>query len=321
MDYTVLFQKSLAKIGVDVQGVWNAFDVGYRQDLGWNLKLPDIEPGKFLLLHFQDFVTYNRKRLRIEELRTVEKRYGDQAHRVIVTHWNHGLEKYYNGPINLIEFSNHNYATIQDLFNPYLPEWRDILGQPKTKAWQCLNGRTCNHRRRAVDQLLNLENGTLSYGIEIPLPEWNYSTYTGTANNMNFYRLKNIYASTAVNIVTETQYDQPPGIVTEKTLYAFVAEQIPIVIGHKGIVQDCKELGFDMFEDLVDISYDSMSSNVRVEQAIQLNKDLIEGKIDLTPYRERLQDQSNFILDDYRTVMELRFMRDCEKLASKLNSK
>ena len=92
------------------------------------------------------------------------------------------------------------------------------------------------------------------------------------------------------------------------------AEQIPVVIGHAGIVQHCKELGFDMFTDLVDTSYDSMPNNRRAEQALLLNQDLIQGRIDLAPYRERLRAQREFLLDDYPTMMEMRFQRDISNL-------
>ena len=105
-----------------------------------------------------------------------------------------------------------------------------------------------------------------------------------------------------------------PGSISEKTLLAMAAEQIPIVIGHAGIVQHCKELGFDMFTDLVDTSYDGMPNKVRVEQAILLNQDLIQGRIDLAPYRQRLHAQREFLLDDYATMMEMRFQRDINNL-------
>lgn len=100
---------------------------------------------------------------------------------------------------------------------------------------------------------------------------------------------------------------------------ALLAEQIPIVVGYPGIVADCKELGFDMFDDVVDTSYDYLPNDIRAIKAVELNQDLLQGRIDLAPYRERLQNQRAFLLDDYPTIMELRFQRDCEQLASKLN--
>jgi hypothetical protein len=162
--------------------------------------------------------------------------------------------------------------------------------------------------------------GVLSYGTDISLPEWDYGTYQGTENNENFIRLAAVYGSCAVNIVTETLYDPVPGLFCEKTLFAVLAEQIPIVIGSQGLVASIRAHGFDMFDDVVDISYDSLPNETRLTQALALNQDLIQGRIDLSPYQQRLRDQREFVLDDYINLMELRFVRDCEQLANKLSS-
>ncbi len=308
MDYSSFFCKTLTDLGYNLSAVYNCYDMGYDPVNGWPLKLPEFGDNELLLLHFQDFFT-NRDG-RVLELDRVAAHYGDRANRVLVTYWNHGLA--YTGPVNTIEFSNHNYDMARALYRRW-PEWKHILEQPKT-GWQCLNGRMCLHRRRVVDVLQPWPNGVLRYGNEIALPEWAYSTYRGTENDDNFIRLSKVYGSCAVNIVTETEYDTAPGIVSEKTLMAIAAEQIPIVIGHQGIVQHCRELGFDMFDDLVDTSYDQLPNDQRAEQALLRNQDLIRGNIDLTPYRQRLERNRVFLLDDFPTIMELRFKRDCERL-------
>lgn len=312
MDYSILFSQTLTGLGFDLEAVYNCFDPVYDPQTGWPLKLPDIEFGSktLLLLHFQDFFTNRHQR--VLELDKVAQHYGQRANQVLVTYWNHGLQ--YTGPVNVIEFSNHNYDTAIALAHRW-SEWQHILTQPR-QGWQCLNGRMCHHRRRVVDVLQHWPNGVLSYGNEIALPEWAYATYRGTENDDNFIRLNKVYGSAAVNIVTETEYDTTPGIVSEKTLMAFAAEQIPVVIGHQGIVQHCRELGFDMFDDIVDTSYDQLPNDQRVEQALIRNRDLIMGNIDLTPYKERLAHNRVFLLDDFPTVMELRFRRDCERLRS-----
>lgn len=317
MHYADLFSKTLCKLGFDLTAVYNCFDAIYNEETGWPLKLPEVEfkPNTLLLLHFQDFVT-NRNG-RVLELDRVEEFYGKHSNQVLVTYWNHGLDRVYTGPVNVIEFSNHNYDTARALADRW-KEWQHITTQTKTVPWQCLNGRLCHHRRRAVDVLLNYTPGLLSYGNEIALPEWSYATYRGTENDDNFIRLANVYGSAAVNIVTETEYNTPPGIISEKTLMAFAAEQIPVVIGHQGIVQHCRELGFDMFTDLVDTSYDTLPNDVRLEAALELNRDLIEGRINLAPYYERLRDQRDFLLYDYPSIMQMRWERDAQRLYDKL---
>ena len=298
MDHTVFFNQTLTSLGYDLVPVYNCFDLGYDPVQGWPLKLPDVNfaHNTLLLLHFQDFVTPTDRGC--IELDRVEEKYGSYAKQVLVTFWSHGLDQVYQGPVNLIEFSSHNIQTIQGALATQ-HQWQPFFDQPRTQAWQCLNGRMCLHRRRVVDQLLKFDNGILSYGNEIALPEWSYQTYRGTENHDNFVRLAPLYAQSAVNIVTETQYDARPGIVTEKTLQAMIAQQIPVVIGHPGIVQDCRELGFDMFEDLVDCSYDWAPNDNRAELAIKLNQDLIQGRIDLAPYQARLAAQRDFVLHHY----------------------
>jgi len=309
MDYSALFAETLTNKGVSFTPVYHCFESVRSPHTGWSLRLPDFDTD-ILLLHFQDLV--NIQDGRVLELEQIEQRYGSRADRVVVTYWNHGLNHVYNGPVRLVEFSNHNYDLVNQLYQRW-PEWCHIVNQPRTQAWQCLNGRMCDHRNRVVQILKDWTGGVLSYHDRIRLPNYDYTQYT--YNNVdNFINLDYVYKAAAVNIVTETEYDTAPGIISEKTLLAMAAEQIPIVIGHAGIVEHCKELGFDMFTDLVDVSYDTMPNDVRTEQAISLNQDLIQGRIDLTPYRERLYAQREFLLDDYATMMEMRFQRDISNL-------
>ena len=317
MNYSQLFRNTLEKLGFDVHIEPNTFTPPYHPEPGWPLKLPEInwKANSLLVLHFQDFVTITDQG--IIELDRIHDHYGEHADRVLVTHMHPGLEKIYNGPINLIEFSSHNYRELHRMRDCW-DDWRHVIQQPKTQAWQCLNGRKCNHRRQVANLLSQWGNGVLSYGTDIPLPEWDYGTYRGTENNENFIRLANVYGSCAVNIVTETLYDPAPGLFCEKTLFAMLAQQIPIVIGSQGLVASIRAHGFDMFDDVVDNSYDNLPNETRLIQALELNKNLIQGRVDLSPYQSRLQAQREFLLDDYTNIMELRFIRDCKKLASNL---
>ena len=95
-----------------------------------------------------------------------------------------------------------------------------------------------------------------------------------------------------------------------------LAEQIPVVIGSQGLVSSIRNRGFDMFDDLVDTSYDCLPNETRLTTALESNRDLIVGNVDLAPYCERLRAQREFLLDDYTTMMELRFIRDCQKLSN-----
>jgi hypothetical protein len=318
MDFAHFVNQTLGPLGFDLVSDYHCYNGPYNPVTGWPLKfiMPDrVTENTLILLHFNDFVTQNNGK--ILELEKIRQHYGELSSRVLVTHWTSDLEKFYQGPINLIKFSNHNYDIVNELVRRY-EQWKYILSLPKTHAWQCLNGRMCSHRLTVMDILKNWSNGWLSYGTEISLPSHAYNCYIGCENFDNFLKLDYIYGSAKVNIVTETEYQPPTGIVTEKTLYAFAAEQIPIIIGHQGIVAQCQAMGFDMFDDLVDVSYDQMPNEIRAQRAIELNRDLILGLVDLEPFKDRLIQQKEFLLTQFTKKIEQDFVQAAHQLTKKL---
>jgi hypothetical protein len=322
MNFAHFFNQTLGPMGFDLVTQYQVTCGDYNYDTGWPLNLPVTEfaPKTLVVLHFPDFITY--KNGRWLELDQIERFYGKHCGQVLVTYWTADLDKFYSGPLNIIKFSNHNYDICNE-FAAKFSEWQHLLSQPRTHAWQCLNGRICGHRSRVAHTLQSWggANNWLSLGTDIPLPKHDYSNLFGCENYPNFLGLGYVYGNAAVNIVTETQYSDPTGIVTEKTLMAFAAEQIPIVIGHPGIVEHCRRMGFDMFDDVVNTSYDSISNDQgfeRADQALALNRDLIEGRVDLTPYRRRLERNRTWALWGLPDRMERDFVCRARALADQL---
>ena len=90
-----------------------------------------------------------------------------------------------------------------------------------------------------------------------------------------------LYDNTLINLVTETyyhfQYNKVSNLfITEKTWKPFTAYQIPVIIGPKGEVDYLRCIGFDMFDDIIDHSYDSEPDSTRVFGAINALKETIE---------------------------------------------
>jgi hypothetical protein len=107
-----------------------------------------------------------------------------------------------------------------------------------------------------------LESGSKPYSYPCPLllPGEDPDT---TRNDVGV-DLK-IYHETAVNLVTETSVDQV--YLTEKACKPFVARQIPIMVCGAGTNKFLKDIGLDMFEDIVPWqSWDSETdSQMRLE--------------------------------------------------------
>lgn len=307
-----LIQDKMQAKGLDAVYRWNTLQPPYHSQ-GWPLALPEVQwtDSTRLVLHFQDRITASPQGC--SELQAIEQHYKNRANQVVVIFYSHGLDQIYKGPVQLVEFSTHNWLTVTDLLR-IKDQWWGSFNQAKSKHWQCLNGRICDHRTRAAAMLISWLNGTLSLGTKIALAEWHYGTYRGTENYENFVRLLPVYQCSAVNIVTETDYESRPGVICEKTLYAFVAKQVPIIIGHPGAVQDCRDMGFDMLDDLVDNSYDWLPNHQRVEAALTLNRDLILGKIDLAPWHPRLQANQGYVIDGFLKWMTDSASRDLDRI-------
>jgi hypothetical protein len=241
----------------------------------WTISYPDVSwnSHSVVVMHCQDFLTI--KNGTCPELLEIENYFGDHAYSVVVLHWNLEISQVYSGPLTCMYFPTHSYELMQNL--------KDfVIGAPKnsTVDYQCLNGLPKQHRQNVVKWLqenTHVEKNILSLGSVIPLSnKLNYNHYS-CDNVQNWLLLNEIYKNCKINIVTETEYSEDYGIISEKTLFAFLGKQIPIVIGHRNIVRQCEELGFDMFTDIVDTSYDNQPPSTRWKSALDSNKSLVCG--------------------------------------------
>lgn len=264
-------------------------------DVCWEIQYPNVEwkEDTVVIMHCQDFVTITDNQC--PELKAIESHFGKYANRVVVIHWEIDLQKYYTGPLTLLYLPTHSYELMNSLASTQ-EIWKPKLNKEAAKHWQCLNGTPRSHRELVVPYMRdNFSNGILSLAMEIPLADYGYDQYQNCNNVSNWEQLLPVYADCPVNIVTETLYYRP-GILTEKTLMAFLAMQLPIVIGHKGIVDQWESLGFDMFRDIVDTSYDYFDDDIRWKKAIDLNNNLLWG-FNRTDILERLERNREYALN------------------------
>lgn len=95
------------------------------------------------------------------------------------------------------------------------------------------------------------------------------------ANNFDLF-LRELYAETFVELIVETYYDEPSFMITEKTLHSILGCNFPIILGSPGIVDHLESLGFDVFRDIVNHSYDSIECPLeRTITAIEQNRRLL----------------------------------------------
>jgi hypothetical protein len=89
-------------------------------------------------------------------------------------------------------------------------------------------------------------------------------------------QLRRRYRDSFVEIVSESSFTPSSFMLTEKTAHAFYGCNFPIMLSGAGAVAHLRELGFDMFDDIIDHSYDLISNPIdRIVTAIDANRRLL----------------------------------------------
>ena len=139
------------------------------------------------------------------------------------------------------------------------------------------------------------------------------STYIN--NYENFKKLYKLYTNSFVEIIPETSYTLY-GIVAEKYLHSVYACNFPILIASCGSVKYLRELGFDMFDDIVNHSYDNIESPcLRMETAIQQNIHLFDKNVinEWHTVKDRFLNNVSFAKDKMYKVFESRIFNEFKK--------
>jgi hypothetical protein len=88
--------------------------------------------------------------------------------------------------------------------------------------------------------------------------------------------LRQYYSNSPVEIICETYYEEPSLMITEKTLHSIYGCSFLIWISSTGTVNYLEQLGVDVFRDIVDHNYDSVTDPVdRLVTAIDDNRRLL----------------------------------------------
>ena len=106
-----------------------------------------------------------------------------------------------------------------------------------------------------------------------------YETYGKIKNDNagNFEnRLRTMYQDSFVEIVNETTFVETSFLITEKTAHSFYGCNFPIILGGRGIIAHLRQLGLDVFDDVVDHAYDLIDNPFdRIVTAIDSNRRLL----------------------------------------------
>lgn len=143
------------------------------------------------------------------------------------------------------------------------------------KKFLCPARRPTPGRAKFVSQLLNaVPDVRASFGSGFP--EWSLEfqqyfpnrqlpiLFDGNATQYVHNQASDIFRTCLFNIVVETSSQSDPNswssvFITEKTFKSFDLYQIPVWFAVPGTVAQVRQLGFDLFDDIVDHSYDTVA--------------------------------------------------------------
>lgn len=222
---------------------------------------------------------------------------------------------------------------------------------PNTKKFICLNNRNRPHRSMLVayllgknldqhgvisclnwDQYINLpadcpqsivetiQQGIDSYSADrlLNMPYTNQSFL----HNYN-HQISNLCQSSYAEIVSETMFFETNRFVTDKYIQSVLSANFPILIAVEGTVTALKDIGFDLFDDVVDHSYDAISNPmIRLASAVDLNLDLLtDPHIDLLwrKHRQRFLTNQHYMFTGLLDRVNDIIQKDCLTNATSLS--
>lgn len=122
-----------------------------------------------------------------------------------------------------------------------------------------------------------------------------------TRNNAEVYNqlLKTaIFEPSYISLITEPLYYENETMITEKTVMAIFGGTIPIWVGGYFIADSMRNLGFDVFDDLIDHSYQQeLTPFDRCYQAINKNLSVLKDIVLLRQFFENNQHRFQHNLD------------------------
>ena len=275
-------------------------------DSGWDIEVPlrpDVcdfaDPDYHLFVNLQDMLTG-------DELIKLNSHFVDKGFpvdRITAIVWaKHIQNSLPDIRINVINFSSHQYETwcSYKRSEDILRDAFDVKRKDFKYNFVCPQRIYKPHRAALYSQLSKLKHANISLqskGYELKYPNLSYEDYESQYDNLiNLLAMKKNYNTALFAIVSESQYEQQYGIITEKTFNAIVAGLPFLLVAHQGALADVTDYGFVSFPRIFDETYDGLDNRVRIKDLISSNNSYIHDR--LTP------DEMQHIWSDFAGACE-----------------
>ena len=147
-------------------------------------------------------------------------------------------------------------------------------------------------------------------------PERYLDNVKGGNAEIFFSVLGKYFSASTFSIITEPTFWEKGCMITEKYLMSIYGKCIPIFSGSYGLPDALKQLGFDIFDDVVDHSSQwELHPGLRTLQSLELNKDiLLNNRIKKQDYIKRLNNNIEIVRDYKNLAKEILLKFNNKKL-------
>lgn len=135
---------------------------------------------------------------------------------------------------------------------------------------------------------------------------YNYPGSRINDNATNFdLQLRSKYQNSFVEIISESSFCAPSFGITEKTANSFFAYNFPIFLGGSGLAQHLRDIGLDLFDDIIDHRYDKISNPFdRIVAALDKNRRLLTDTTYVKQIWSQCQHRFESNYEKIRTVYD-----------------
>lgn len=259
---------------------------------GWNLDLPKIEDCRFddpkykLFVCLQDWLSEGEKYpSELERAYEYFSKHHVPMDQIIFIVETPGIANAWpKDRFKIIEFSAFNYTTWCE-YKAAEDVLREAFGtEHKDFEYNFVcPQRNYKPHRAVLANMLDNRIGNVSLQTkrqELKYPNLSLDEYENTYNNLgNLLSMRKNYNTALFTIVSETQYTETYGVITEKLFNAIVAGHPFLVCAHREYLEHVRKLGFQTYNYIFDEVYDELDNMNRTKEMLHSNAPFVHKKL------------------------------------------
>tara|TARA_R110000796_G_scaffold240867_1_gene362113 strand:+ start:3872 stop:4795 length:924 start_codon:yes stop_codon:yes gene_type:complete len=253
----------------------------HNPNTGWPIRTYGLPAHIWL----QDDLTFRDGK--VLELEKYKEHYLEDIEQVIFYVWHKNISEIYP-ELNFVYYPRFHYEQRRGLYKESDIPSKFTFNEDKDFIFLCLNMNRRLHRDKTVKLLEHMPSRLISYkafgwNIYDHPDDWTTQDYNNRSgawgNAQNLLQLQPVYNRCEFSVVTETRYDLPYDFITEKTTQCFVSLHPALYVSNRGHVQEIRNMGFDVFDDVFDHSYDTVDDDNRIDYLVNTNRTVLEQGI------------------------------------------